>query len=62
MNTQPFRAARGCHPATRRRQMVGRITSIVLPDKNGVKREPNIGNNRPGRRAHPGAPRTPAVL
>ena len=42
MNTQPFRAARGRHPATRRRQMVGRITSIVLPDKNGVKREPNI--------------------
>ena len=42
MNTQSFRAARGRHPATRRRQMVGRITSIVLPDKNGVKREPNI--------------------
>ena len=42
MNTQSFRAARGCHPATRRRQMVGRITSIVLPDKDGVKREPNI--------------------
>ena len=42
MNTQPFRAARGRHPATRRRQMVGRITSIVLSDKDGVKREPNI--------------------
>lgn len=42
MNTQPFRAARGRPPATRRRQMVGRITSIVLPDKNGVKRESNI--------------------
>ena len=42
MNTQPFRAARGRPPATRRRQMVGRITPIVLPDKDGVKREPNI--------------------